>query len=74
MDMCAPVLAEQMSIEVKQARVGNSAFFYIACHSKIKSSSRNYRVWWEASWRFHQHNFVMPQRAVPTMPSYLKTR
>jgi acyl-CoA thioesterase len=70
-DMCAPVLAEQMSIEVKQARVGaNSAFFYIACLQQDKVVAHGTAVCGgKRIGDFDQHNFVMPQPTVPTMPS-----
>ena len=47
-DMCAPVLAEDMVVEVQQARVGaNGGFFYIACLQKE-------RLW--LMWQFVEAN------------------
>lgn len=69
-DMCAPVLAQDMHIEVQQARVGaNSGFFYIACLQKGKVVAHGTAVCGgKRLGDFDQHTFVMPQSEVPNTP------
>mgnify|MGYP001160808613 CR=1 FL=1 len=70
-DMCAPVLAEDMVVEVQQARAGaNSGFFYIACLQKGKIVAHGTAVCGgKRLGDFDQHTFVMPQREIPESPA-----
>ncbi len=70
-DMCAPVLAEEMTIDIQQARVGaNSGFYYVACLQNGKVVAHGTAVCGgKRLGDFDQHTFVMPQRDVPTIPS-----
>ncbi len=70
-DMCAPVAAGDVQIEVQEVRCGaNTQFYYVACLQANKVVAHGTAVCGGSRVNdFDRHNFEMPQPTPPTMPS-----